>query len=208
MSGRQVTIYTGAFILGDYKHPDVGARPLWLAQYTPEIRWLPKQWERATKWQYSGDHGERLPGIPFAVDRDWFLGDRAALDQFIASSVLHREPVYPLETTRGLQRVLYQLGYDPRGIDNRFGPNTRAALETFQAACGIAATGTLTSVTRDELNRALRLLDVDQTATFDTSWIKPLEIAEAISARRFISETLGYEIANDGMCAGVCDEAA
>ena len=38
------------------------------------------------------------------------------------------------EEMRQLQSALKQLGYDPKGVDGRFGPGTGRAIELFQAA--------------------------------------------------------------------------
>lgn len=45
----------------------------------------------------------------------------------------------------GIQEALAVLGFDPRGIDGVFGPNTRSAIGRWQAAAGLPATGFLKS---------------------------------------------------------------
>ena len=47
----------------------------------------------------------------------------------------------PLWTVRQRQRVLEALGFDPQGVDDRWGPNTRGALESLQEANGLAVNG-------------------------------------------------------------------
>lgn len=65
-------------------------KPLWLARYwqdapyTPAIGDWPKPlapWDKVTLWQYSGDHGARVPGIHVPCDRDRWLGTE---DEFCA----------------------------------------------------------------------------------------------------------------------------
>ena len=48
------------------------------------------------------------------------------------------------EQRRDLQRALGRLGYPTRGLDGVFGQNTRAAVQDWQAAQGLEATGFLT----------------------------------------------------------------
>ncbi len=43
---------------------------------------IPAPWTQATCWQYSGNGGERVPGIPGDVDRDVFIGSGADFDKF------------------------------------------------------------------------------------------------------------------------------
>ena len=64
----------------------LAAAPLWLAQYrSVTAPWaptgeadMPKAYPWAA-WQYSGDHGHRVPGIPQDCDRNLFRGDESAL---------------------------------------------------------------------------------------------------------------------------------
>ncbi len=46
--------------------------PLWLAQYTSNWPTIPYPWASWDFWQYSSNG--RLPGIPGAVDLNWFIG--------------------------------------------------------------------------------------------------------------------------------------
>lgn len=48
------------------------AYPLWLAQYTSNWPSIPYPWASWDFWQYSSNG--RLPGIPGAVDLNWFVG--------------------------------------------------------------------------------------------------------------------------------------
>ena len=55
----------------------------------------------------------------------------------------------PVERTE-VQSRLSALGYDPKGIDGRFGPGTRRAISAWQGDNGLAATGYLNA---DQLAR-------------------------------------------------------
>ena len=67
----------------------LAAAPLWLAQYRSVTQaWapageadMPKSYPWAM-WQYSGDKGYRVPGIPGDCDRNLFRGDEATLRAF------------------------------------------------------------------------------------------------------------------------------
>lgn len=52
-----------------------------------------------------------------------------------------------------VQRRLALAGFDPRGFDGAFGPNTRSAIADFQTAWGFPATGFLEDAVYAELNR-------------------------------------------------------
>ncbi len=66
----------------------LAAVPLWLAQYrsltqpwapstSADLAWAraPAPWDSWTMWQYSGNGGYRVPGIPMDCDRNLFRGD-------------------------------------------------------------------------------------------------------------------------------------
>lgn len=94
----------GALSCGFYDYPDhelhlqpelaassLGGRPLWQAFYGGAQPWAPSPdemphvslpWHAATLWQYGGDTGYRVPGVPGACDRSLFLGDEAAFRAF------------------------------------------------------------------------------------------------------------------------------
>ena len=64
----------------------LAAAPLWLAKYrSVTSAWAPASEADMPKgydwqlWQYSGDGGHPVPGIPGATDRNLFRGDEAAL---------------------------------------------------------------------------------------------------------------------------------
>lgn len=57
----------------------------------------------------------------------------------------------PLEETSGLQGRLFNLGFDPRGIDNQYGSNTRKAMQDFQKSKSMKPTERPDSPTRAAL---------------------------------------------------------
>lgn len=57
----------------------------------------------------------------------------------------------PIETVRGVQKRLNNLGYDSGAADGEIGEKTRAALAAFQRDLGLETTGALTDETRDAL---------------------------------------------------------
>lgn len=94
----------GALACGFYDYPDhekhlqpelasssLGGRPLWQAYYGGAQPWapapgevprVPLPWHAATLWQYGGDTGYRVPGVPGACDRSLFMGDEASLREW------------------------------------------------------------------------------------------------------------------------------
>jgi hypothetical protein len=59
-----------------------------------------------------------------------------------------------LYTTQGVQRALIELGYDPGTPDGIEGPNTQAAICSFQGARGLLPDGVVGRITRSELAEA------------------------------------------------------
>ena len=55
---------------------------------------------------------------------------------------------------RAVQGQLSALGYDPKGVDGKMGPNTSAAIERYQRDYGLAVTGQIS----DELLISLGLI--------------------------------------------------
>jgi peptidoglycan hydrolase-like protein with peptidoglycan-binding domain len=53
--------------------------------------------------------------------------------------------------TKDVQRLLRAVGYDPGPIDGRYGPRTKAAVESFEKELGRAATGGISEGLRREL---------------------------------------------------------
>lgn len=70
---------------------------------------------------------------------------------------------YDLHTVRGYQAALTHLSvvmgitsFNPRGIDGRYGPLTKAAVQAFQAYVGIATDGIVGPITIQSLTNELR----------------------------------------------------
>jgi hypothetical protein len=59
----------------------------------------------------------------------------------------------PVDETSGLQARLFNLGFDPKGIDNDFGSNTRKAMQAFQKAQGMKTTEKPNAETREALEK-------------------------------------------------------
>lgn len=57
----------------------------------------------------------------------------------------------PIDETSGLQARLFNLGFDPRGIDNDYGKNTRIAMQAFQKAHDLKRTDKPDAATRGAL---------------------------------------------------------
>lgn len=94
-------VYTGKYFfaaLGS-ADPSFADLPLWVAQYpidpkrSPEaaraympppgaMPKAPAPWERAQIWQYSGNHGKRVPGVSVDCDRNVWLGTRSEFEAF------------------------------------------------------------------------------------------------------------------------------
>lgn len=60
----------------------------------------------------------------------------------------------PIDTTRGVQQRLNNLGFDCGSVDGQIGPETRAALRRFQRSRDLPASGAADDATRSELQRA------------------------------------------------------
>jgi peptidoglycan hydrolase-like protein with peptidoglycan-binding domain len=56
------------------------------------------------------------------------------------------------EDVRNVQRRLLHLGFDPKGIDGVYGPQTEAAVRRFQASAGITMDGIVGPETRARLS--------------------------------------------------------
>lgn len=70
-----------------------------------------------------------------------------ALSAELAEAALDLDPT----TQRQVQQGLRVLGFDPRGVDGVFGPNTRLAIAKWQRAQGQAGTGYLEPGQRDQI---------------------------------------------------------
>lgn len=91
--GRSPFLYTYPSFAHDRLGPALarsrlGRCPLWMASYySTKTPWaptplmkppVPQPWPTWTIWQYSGDGGYRVPGVPGDCDRNLFNGDEAA----------------------------------------------------------------------------------------------------------------------------------
>ncbi len=59
----------------------------------------------------------------------------------------------PIDQTSGVQARLYNLGFDPKGIDNQYGSGTRTAMQAFQKALNLHRTERPDQATRDALEK-------------------------------------------------------
>lgn len=101
LSALPPVIYTGHGFT-DTLQPNLGRNltlancPLWCAQYrSTQTAWAPGEedaakgpsliapWKAWTMWQYSGNNGYRVPGLPTDCDRNLFNGDADAFKKFV-----------------------------------------------------------------------------------------------------------------------------
>lgn len=69
--------------------------PLWLAQYTSNWPTVPYPWLAWDFWQYSSSG--RLPGIPGAVDMNWYIGSQEELvNRFVNEQRVKTDPLQPI----------------------------------------------------------------------------------------------------------------
>ena len=88
-----------------------------------------------------GDRADQTKSIVLVDDRNDSAATEAALDLDRAAQ-------------RAIQEGLAAAGFDPGGVDGRFGPGTRAALRDWQRKQGVAATGYLTDSSAAQLQAA------------------------------------------------------
>ena len=98
-------VYTGKYFFAALgaADPSFADLPLWVAQYpidpkrSPEaaraympppgaMPKAPAPWERADIWQFSGNHGKRVPGVSVDCDRNVWLGTRREFEAFTRPS--------------------------------------------------------------------------------------------------------------------------
>ncbi|GIW72574.1 MAG: hypothetical protein KatS3mg102_2116 [Planctomycetota bacterium] len=80
------------------------------------------------------------------------LGEIAA-----GQATLGFNPSERSEAVEAVQRLLASLGYDPQGVDGRFGRGTERAVAAFQRAQGLTPTGVVDAETLARLDEALQL---------------------------------------------------
>ena len=168
LTGRRPIIYTYAYFWRTAMGDDTGftSYPLFLADYSDRtgrsapLSPLPGGWHQWTFWQYT-DQGT-VPGIAGFVDMDRYAGSSIAAATWGAPSVAFgpqdllpfRGQVVTLGASgpavTALQRALH---LSP--VDGAFGPQTLGAVQTFQRAHGLPATGAVTPTTWSALIAAL-----------------------------------------------------
>lgn len=87
------------------------------------------------------------------------LADSGTLKVKLGDGPPHREiewevslgTMEPVEEAKGLQARLFNLGFDPQGIDGKIGEKTKAAIRAFQLYSGLEASGEVNDETRAEL---------------------------------------------------------
>lgn len=88
------------------------------------------------------------------------------------------------ESLREIQRALRAAGFDPGSADGRLGPNTAAAIRTFQLVHGLGATGWADAETVEALRSELRLsATVVAVARSAPDAVGPSELLTRILAR-------------------------
>ena len=103
----------------------------------------------------------------------------------------------PWAITR-IQQELVARGYDPKGVDGKFGPGCEAAVKAFQQDAGLTVDGSVGKATLAALaNREGSYLAYDPTATqdyFDAVWDRSV----ALSA--YLCKEYGLDPATDILC--------
>ena len=116
----------------------------------------------------------------------------------------------PSEDVRALQQRLLELGYYTGEIDGIFNPGTREALSDFQQQVGLARTGILDPLTRQQLGlapagEALDIPDLDPSATPEED---PNPITDGLETDAATDGLTGEEIPENGAAASVPGEEA
>lgn len=170
--GRRAVLYAGYYTL----HGKMGAdadylvqHRLWLAAYKdrPDV---PEGWSAPWLHQFSGDgknnHGITVPGIRNGdkIDMDYFAGPEDELRAQWSGGGTSSTPVVSTTDTppadlggtiRVLQQALLDAGFNPRGIDGRYGPGTNGALSRYVRAHGHADGDPVAAAVR-QMQKALK----------------------------------------------------
>lgn len=142
---------SGIYANPDYlksKFNDISEYPLWLAYYaTSKGKYNPLIWQYSSKG--------KVNGIVSNVDMDIFYGETASQPQSQP-----KKKDYPIvkkgstgEYVKLLQSLLKDFGYDPKGVDGIFGPNTLNAVKQFQKDRGLVVDGCVGPKTWAELTK-------------------------------------------------------
>lgn len=132
--GYDVGIYANRDYLTT-KFTDIREYPLWYAIYSSS-----KGNQECFMWQNSSKG--QIPGISGNVDTDYCYADSSItptpsttiIDVSKYPLLYKKTPMMTGEYVMLLQKRLTELGYDPKGVDGKFGANTDKAVRSYQAA--------------------------------------------------------------------------
>jgi hypothetical protein len=112
------------------------------------------------------EHGKLV--CPGDALRYWVIKKREKIFEKVENKVLKGEIDAYNFKPKEFQAALYFTGFDPGPIDGIIGTRTRAALEDFQANCGLISDGWYGSETAHEMQLALRQLGLAKMHLFYT----------------------------------------
>ena len=115
-------------------------------------------------------------------------------------ATLQRGSVGP-EVTR-LQRRLVELGFDPNGIDGKFGPDTETAVKAFQQANGLPVDGIVDANTRAALQ-----LDAVSSAREKVLWVVNYNSVHQFISRAVAANATAVAIRTDNNMPEAIDAA-
>lgn len=128
--GYDVGIYSNRDYLKN-KFNDISEFPLWYAIYSTS-----KGAQECFMWQNSSKG--QIPGISGNCDTDFCYEESDDTQKIIDTSkyplLYKKSPMMTGDYVIILQTRLKELGYDPKGIDGKFGANTDKAVRQYQKA--------------------------------------------------------------------------
>jgi len=136
--------YVGIYANPDYlktKFGNLKKYPLWIAGYG--FSKIPSGFEYCDIWQYS-DKGS-VYGINGRVDMNHIYESEKEKKNANIRPILKINSSG--DSVRELQELLVKKGHDPRGVDGKFGPNTRTAVIAFQGDKGLVKDGVVGPLT-------------------------------------------------------------
>jgi GH25 family lysozyme M1 (1,4-beta-N-acetylmuramidase) len=161
LAGAKPVIYSNpSFLKERLRSNEFAEYELWISHYGVAHPTIPAPWKAARLWQHTSCGS--VPGIDGRVDLDVFFGTLDELKQWCtvgAPSLASRGGNVPRQTTPTLsdhrilyfgasgddvrlcQCLLYRAGQHPGAVDGRYGPNTMAALRSFQTTAHIKVDG-------------------------------------------------------------------